>query len=91
MRRVGMVIGIRPERIAEYKRLHAAIWPDVMAQIGRSNIRNFVIYLSSTLYDFGQVQVQNTLSVAMLWRAFSRGSTHPPISSMSSHFCRCDQ
>ena len=45
MKRVGMVIGIRPEKIDEYKRLHADAWPGVLAQIRASNIRNFVIYL----------------------------------------------
>lgn len=45
MHRMGMVIGIRPERIAEYKRLHAAVWPKVLARIAASNIRNYTIYL----------------------------------------------
>ena len=45
MKRMGMMIGIRPEKIDEYKRLHAAVWPDVLAQIRDSNIRNFTIYL----------------------------------------------
>lgn len=45
MIRMGGVIGIRSDRIAEYKRLHAAAWPDVLARITASNIRNFVIYL----------------------------------------------
>lgn len=40
-----MVIGIRPERIDDYKRLHADAWPGVLAQIRDSHIRNFVIYL----------------------------------------------
>ncbi|WP_424987047.1 L-rhamnose mutarotase [Microbulbifer sp. S227A] len=45
MQRMGMVIGIKPEMIAEYKRLHAAVWPDVLAQIAQSNIRNYSIFL----------------------------------------------
>lgn len=45
MKRIGMVIGIRPEKIDEYKRLHADAWPGVLKQIRASNIRNFVIYL----------------------------------------------
>ena len=45
MKRYGSVLGIKPEAIAEYKRLHAAVWPDVLAQIARSNIRNYSIYL----------------------------------------------
>ena len=45
MKRYGSVIGLRPEQMAEYKRLHAAVWPDILAQIQRSNIRNYSIYL----------------------------------------------
>lgn len=45
MTRHGMVIGIRHERIAEYKALHSAVWPKVLAQIAASNIRNYSIFL----------------------------------------------
>jgi L-rhamnose mutarotase len=45
MKRYGSVIGLKAEAIAEYKRLHAAVWPDVLKQIAASNIRNYSIYL----------------------------------------------
>ena len=45
MKRMGMVIGIKPDRIAEYKRTHAAVWPEVLKQISTSNIRNYTIFL----------------------------------------------
>lgn len=45
MQRFGAVIGIKPEHIAEYKRIHAAVWPDVLKQIEASNISNYSIYL----------------------------------------------
>jgi L-rhamnose mutarotase len=45
MQRYGSVIGVKPEKLEEYKQLHAAVWPDVLAQIHRSNIRNFSIFL----------------------------------------------
>lgn len=45
MQRYGSVIGLKPEAIAEYTRIHAAVWPDVLAQIARSNIRNYSIFL----------------------------------------------
>ncbi|HEV8488675.1 MAG TPA: L-rhamnose mutarotase [Candidatus Limnocylindrales bacterium] len=44
MKRVGQVIRIRPERIAEYERLHAAAWPGVLAAIRTANIRNYSIF-----------------------------------------------
>ena len=44
VRRYGQRIRVRPEAIDEYERLHAATWPGVLAQIRRSNIRNYSIY-----------------------------------------------
>ena len=42
---IGMVIGIKPERIEYYKKLHADAWPGVLKQISAANIRNYNIYL----------------------------------------------
>lgn len=44
MKRFGMVLRVRPEKLEEYKRLHAAVWPDVLAMIRLCNIRNYSIY-----------------------------------------------
>ena len=33
MQRMGMVIGLKPEDAAEYKRLHAETWPEILAKI----------------------------------------------------------
>ncbi len=45
MQRYAMVIGVRAERIDEYKKLHAAVWPDVLAMIHECNMRNYSIHL----------------------------------------------
>jgi len=45
MQRIGMVIGVKPGKIEEYKRLHAAVWPDVLSMISACNIRNYSIFL----------------------------------------------
>ncbi len=44
MKRVGQVIGVRPERVEEYERLHAEAWPGVLEAIRRANIRNYSIF-----------------------------------------------
>lgn len=49
MRRIANVIRLRPEHEAEYRRLHEAVWPDVLAQIARSNITNYSIFLRDGL------------------------------------------
>ncbi|AUH65800.1 L-rhamnose mutarotase [Paracoccus zhejiangensis] len=45
MQRMGMMIGLKPGKVAEYKALHAAAWPAVLARISASNIRNYTIFL----------------------------------------------
>ncbi|MBI1416763.1 MAG: L-rhamnose mutarotase [Limimaricola sp.] len=45
MQRMGMVIGLKPDKVEAYKRLHAAVWPEILAQIKASNITNYSIYL----------------------------------------------
>jgi L-rhamnose mutarotase len=45
MRRMGMCIGLKPETILEYKRLHAAVWPGVLARISACRIKNYPIFL----------------------------------------------
>ncbi len=43
--RYGSVIGLRAEKLDEYKKLHAAVWPEVVKAIREANIRNYSIYL----------------------------------------------
>ena len=44
MERHGWVIQIKPEKLEEYKRYHANVWPEVLAMITNCNIRNYSIY-----------------------------------------------
>lgn len=44
MKRYGDVIKVKEEKLEEYKRLHAAVWPDVLKMIYECNIRNYSIY-----------------------------------------------
>ncbi|WP_196258668.1 L-rhamnose mutarotase [Pelagibacterium limicola] len=45
MQRYGFVLGLKHDQIAEYKRIHADVWPDVLKQIKKSNIANYSIFL----------------------------------------------
>lgn len=44
IKRIGQVIGIKTEDIAEYERIHEAIWPTVAATLKRANIQNYSIF-----------------------------------------------
>ncbi|MEN9408197.1 MAG: hypothetical protein RL216_171 [Pseudomonadota bacterium] len=45
MKRYGSVIGLSEEGKSEYRKLHAAVWPGVLAKIAACNIRNYTIFL----------------------------------------------
>jgi L-rhamnose mutarotase len=45
MQRMGQVIRLKADIIAEYKRIHAAVWPEVLQAIADSNIHNYTIFL----------------------------------------------
>jgi L-rhamnose mutarotase len=49
MQRIASVIALRPEREAEYRELHAAVWPDVRAALHRAHIGNYSIFLRDGL------------------------------------------
>ena len=42
--RIGSVIGLADGAVEEYERIHSNVWPAVLEQISRSNIRNYSIF-----------------------------------------------
>ena len=56
VKRVGMVVGINPEHIAQYKALHADDNPGVRDLLTKYNMHNFSIFLQEIdgkWYEFG--------------------------------------
>jgi L-rhamnose mutarotase len=44
VQRIGMVIGLKPEKREYYNKLHANPWPEVNQTIKKSKLRNYSIY-----------------------------------------------
>ena len=64
LRRFGMVIGVRPERLKEYRELHADSHPGVRDLLHAAHMRNFSIYLQrlpdGNHYLFGYYEYDGT-------------------------------
>ena len=83
VQRMGMVIGVRPEKLAEYKQLHAEPWPEMDAALSAANIRNYSIYLrepENLLFGYWEyvgtdyaadMQVLGDLAVTKRWLALT--------------------
>jgi L-rhamnose mutarotase len=48
-RRIAAVVHLRPEHEVEYRRLHADVWPGVLATLRRVGVRNYSIFLRDGL------------------------------------------
>ncbi len=83
VRRMAMVIGIKPEKIALYKELHAHPWPEMNAALSAANIRNYSIYLrepENLLFGYWEyagsdyaadMKVLDELAVSKKWLALT--------------------
>src|SRR3990167_10990157 len=59
MKRYAMVIGIKMEKIAEYKKLHAEAWPAVLKILQQYHVKNYSIFLKDNLL-FGYLEYHGT-------------------------------
>jgi L-rhamnose mutarotase len=46
--RVGFVLRVKPERLDEYVRLHAEVWPEMLEALKGAGIRNYTIFRSGS-------------------------------------------
>ena len=44
MKRIGMMIGIREDKIDEYKEKHKEVWPDMLEALSRNGWKNYSLF-----------------------------------------------
>jgi L-rhamnose mutarotase len=44
LKRYAQVLGMPPENLEEYRRLHAKVWPEVLKMVQECHIRNYSIF-----------------------------------------------
>ena len=49
MKRIGMMIGIKADKIEKYKKLHDKVWPEVLENLTELNCKNYSIYLLNNM------------------------------------------
>jgi len=60
MIRKGSVIGIKPECIREYKKTHKEVWPEVIDELNKCNIRNYSVFAQQDrLFSFFEYHGKN--------------------------------
>ncbi len=59
MQRLGTIIRLKPGCVEDYKRYHAAVWPEVLSKISECNIRNYSIFFKDN-FLFGYLEYHGT-------------------------------
>ena len=88
MQRMGHVVGIRPESFEEYERIHADVWPEVLAALTAANVHNYSIfrygellfaYWEYTGHDFpADMAAISADPVSQKWNALTSQMQRPP-------------
>ena len=89
-KRFGSVIGLRAEKLDEYKRLHAAVWPEVARAVRDAHIRNYSIFLrklpDGNHYLFSYLEYAGSDYQADMAKLAAAPRTAPVISVMYAPF-----
>ena len=59
MQRMGMVIGLEPAKVAEYKALHAAVWPEMLTALKETGWDNYSLFLADDGWLIGYVEARD--------------------------------
>ena len=75
MKRVGFQLRVAPENIDEYRRRHAAVWPEMKQALTRTGWHHYSIFLAPDGLLFGYVEVPESLEAAQ------EGMSHEEVNS----------
>jgi L-rhamnose mutarotase len=67
----AFIMRLRPGALAEYRRLHAAVWPELEAAIGEAGIDRFDIYEADPV-----LVVQSEVRDADAWQRLWESDVH---------------
>lgn len=59
MQRVGFVLQVRQDRLAEYKLRHRAVWPEMLEALRRTGWRNYSLFLREDGLLFGYLETDD--------------------------------
>lgn len=59
MQRVAFLLKVKPDRIAEYKRRHQAVWPEMLQALRETGWHNYSLFLREDGLLFGYLETDD--------------------------------
>jgi L-rhamnose mutarotase len=64
MKRIGFILKVKADRIAEYKKHHEVVWPDMLDALRKSGWHNYSLFLRDDGLLFGYFETPDNLEEA---------------------------
>ncbi len=64
MKRIGFMLKVKKDKIAEYKKHHEAVWPEMQAALRRSGWHNYTLFIRDDGLIFGYFEAPEDLHAA---------------------------
>lgn len=65
MKRVGFLLKVRPELLAEYKQHHQNVWPEMQEALRRTGWRNYSIFARPDGLLFGYFEAEESFAASL--------------------------
>jgi L-rhamnose mutarotase len=65
MQRIGFLLKVREERVAEYKQYHKHVWPEMQDALRRHGWHNYSLFLRPDGLLFGYVEVAESFEASL--------------------------
>ncbi len=64
MKRVGFLLKVRQDKIEEYKKHHAAVWPEMLDALRRAGWHNYSLFMRDDGLLFGYFETPDSFQAA---------------------------
>ncbi len=64
MKRIGFILKVKQDKIAEYKSLHQNVWPEMQAALRRAGWHNYSLFMRPDGMLFGYFETPESLQTA---------------------------
>lgn len=65
MTRVGFLLKVKQEKIAEYKKHHESVWPEMKEALGRTGWHNYSLFMREDGLLFGYFETPDSFEAAL--------------------------
>jgi len=65
MKRVGFLLKVKEEKLAEYKKHHETVWPEMLAALSRHGWHNYSLFMRDDGLLFGYFETPDNFQAAL--------------------------